>query len=369
MHKALLLAASCLLAACSNVFAQTATTPLQVRLICYDLLIYPADLSFGGGVVDSLRVSAFGKFNDPNDEASFAPPDIPSTHWGAFHYFDGFFQEGFAFDFEMNIPGRDANNNGVFDLVEFGQSVPSTTTVGDYFSNDIGDGKFQTVWSKNANSARGTVRIIFDFNGGQAFVHTFEILNFTGAWTSATKENTTVHGPITLTRSGTPTSTLKGELALSVNQQEVKLTTTSLKDENDLTFTWAAPTIMERDGTEFYEFLNVTDGWLYEFREDFHDWLIIVDDQNDTDGDGLPNLIDPPSDVPPTAPSMQIIKTDNGIRLVITGDVGRAYTLESVSAVPAATWSNATAVTLTTSPFTVDLPAPTSPTFWRMRFP
>lgn len=369
MQKALLLATASLFAVSLNIQAQTQPTPLQVRLLCYDILIHPGVVRWLGGIEDSVRVSSLGKFNAPNDESAFAPPDIPSTHWGAFHYIDGRVFEGFAFDFEMNIPGRDANQNGIYDLLEFEQSVPQTTTAGDYFSNDIGDGQFTTAWSKNANSATGTVRIVFDFNGGAASVHTFEILNFTGAWTSAVKENSTVHGPVTLTRSGTPTSTLAGELALSVNQQEVKLTSTSLKDENDLTFEWAQPTTMQRDRTEFYEFLTVTDGWLYEPRADFLDWLFIVDDKNDFDGDGIPDLIDPPSDIPPTAPSMQIIKTDNGIRIMITGDVGRAYTLESASALPAATWSNPTAVTLSANPHTLDLPAPTSPTFWRMRFP
>lgn len=372
MHKGLLLSVAYLFVASFSPISKAADVPLEVRLYCYDVLIYQGKVDFGS-IEDEVRVSSQGKFNPPNDELGFAPPDIPSTHWGAFHYTDGQLFESFAFDFEMNIPGRDVNNNGIYDLLEYSQSVPSTTTSGRYFGNinsPFGSGTMQTIWSKNANSHQGSLRILFPFNQGTPSIHTFEILNYTATWNSAVKEGTTVHGPVTLTRSGTPTSTLTGELAVSVDQQGiVKLNTTSLKDENDLSFQWATPTLMERDRTEFYEFITVDDGWLYEPTPDFWDWLIVVDDKNDFDGDGIPNLIDPPSEVPPTAPSMQIIKTANGIRLLITGDVGKAYTLESASALPPATWSNATAVTLTASPHTLDLPAPTAPTFWRMRFP
>lgn len=194
-------------------------------------------------------------------------------------------------------------------------------------------------------------------------------MNYEGTWSSAVKENSTVHGPVTLTRDGVSDATLSGELALSLAQQgEVKLTTTSLTNELSATFEWAQPLTMDRDRTEFYEFLAVTDGWLYDPTLDFKDWLIIVDDQNDFDRDGIPDLIDPPT-VTATAPSIQIIKTQNGIRLMITGDVGRAYTLEDAPALPAAQWLHPTAVTLTASPHILDLPAPAEPTFWRMRFP
>jgi hypothetical protein len=368
MHKGLLLSAACLFAASITTKSQAADVPLQVRFTCYDLLIHPAKVRRLGGIEDINRVSSQGRFAPFNDEAAFAPPDIPSTHWGSFEFTDGQTFETLLSNFQMDIPGRDDNNDGVYDLLQYSQAVPATTLFGTYSGDELGDGQFQVTWSKNANSHTGTCRILFDFYD-TAFVHTFEILNYSGEWTSAVKEGATVHGPITLTRSGVPASTLSGELSVSVDQGVVKLNSRSLKDENDLVFEWAPPIAMDLDGTEFYEFLVVTDGWLYEPTPDFMDWLLVIDDKNDFDGDGKPNLIDPPSDLPPTAPSMQIIRTGNGIQLVITGDIGKAYTLESASALPAATWSNATPVTLTTSPQTIDLPAPTAPMFWRMRFP
>jgi hypothetical protein len=173
-----------------------------------------------------------------------------------------------------------------------------------------------------------------------------------------------------MTRDVVAGQTFTGELALSLaTPGEVHLTSTTLTNEQGATFEWAPPTTMDRVGTGFYELLTVTDGWLYDPRLDFMDWLIVIDDKNDGDGDGIPDLIDPPTVTQATAPTMQIIKTDNGIRLMITGDVGRAYTLEDASSLPAAQWLHPTAVTLTASPHVLDLPAPTEPTFWRMRFP
>lgn len=348
--------------------SQTEPTPLQVRLLCYDVIIFPAKLKFFGGIEDVNQVSSQGSFSPPNHELAFSGD--PTTHFGTFHYTDGQVFETYTLDFQVDIPDNDANQNGIYDLLEFSQAVPATATVGTYIDPNGDEGLFQATWSKAADSHRGTCKIMFDFTNPNAFNHAFEILNYQGPWTSAVKENSTVHGPVTLTRDGISEQTLSGELALSLAQQNVvKLTTTSLANETGATFQWAQPQIMDRDRTEFYEFLTVTDGWLYDPSvEDFKDWLIIVDDKNDADADGLPDLIDPPTTIA-TAPSIQIIKTANGIRLMITGDVGRAYTLEDAPALPAAQWLHPTAVTLTASPHTLDLPAPTTPTFWRMRFP
>jgi hypothetical protein len=353
--------------------AQTAPVPLKVRLICYDILVFGAKAKFFGEIEDENHFSSQGRFAPANDELAFAPIDVPTTHFGTFQYTDGQFFETFPLPFELDIPDNDANQNGIYDLLEYDQGVATTTTIGTYTDTEGaiggGEGSFTAKWTKPANSHGGTVVITFDFNNPVAFTHGFQILNYQGDWTAAVKENSTVHGPVTVVRDGVPEQTLGGELALSLAQQgEVKLTTTSLTNEFGATFEWAQPETMERDRTEYYEFLSVTDGWLYEPTFDFMDWLIIIDDKNDADHDGIPDLTDPPA-VTAAAPTMQIIKTANGIRLMITGDIGATYTLEDAPSLPAAQWLHPTTVTLTASPQALDLPAPTTATFWRMRFP
>jgi hypothetical protein len=383
MHKGLIFLVVSLLLASNPLKAQTAPTPLQVaptplqvaptplqvRLIDYDIYMFLAEIKFFGTVFYRNQISSQGHFNPPNDELSFAPPNVPTTHFGTFHFTEFQSGESFTMDFELDIPDQDANGNGIYDLLEFSQAVSGQVTFGTYISPDNEEGVFQATWNKPADSATGTCKIIYDFMNPDAFNHTFMIFNYTGAWSSAVKENSTVHGPITLVRDGVETATLGGELALSLAQQgQVKLTTTSLTNENGSTFEWAPPTTMDRDGTEFFEGLLVTDGWLYDPVEDYKHWLILIDDKNDHDSDGIPDLIDPPTTIA-GAPSIQIIKTENGIRLMITGDVGRAYTLEDAPSLPAAEWLHPTTVTLTASPHIIDLPVPTTATFWRMRFP
>src|SRR5687767_12066052 len=121
MSKALLISIVLILGAQFKSAGQN-PAPLQVRLICYDLLIYPATVDFGGWE-DENRVSSQGPVAQPNDEMAFAPPDVPTSHWGTFHYTDGFEEVGFTMDFEISIPGLDANDNGIPDLLEFDQAV------------------------------------------------------------------------------------------------------------------------------------------------------------------------------------------------------------------------------------------------------
>jgi hypothetical protein len=96
--------------------------------------------------------------------------------------------------------------------------------------------------------------------------------------------------------------------------------------------------------------------------------MVVIKDSNDTDGDGTPDIIDA-APVAATAARLEIVKTAQGIQILIYGDVGRAYTLEEVTSLPATQWNNPTAVTLSASPHMVDLPSPATATFWRARIP
>src|SRR3954467_9139437 len=265
MHKGLFQAIALFVGALISAQAQSAPVPLKVRLICYDILVFPAKAKFLGGIEDENRFSSQGRFNAPNDELALAPLGGATTHFGTFQYTDGQVFETFPLPFELDIPDNDANQNGIYDLLEYSQGVPATTTFGTYTDPEGGTGDFSARWTKTANSHAGTVVIVFDFNNPVGFTHAFQILNYQGDWASAVKENATVHGPVSVTRDGVPEQTLGGELALSLPQTgEVKLTTTSLTNEFGATFEWATPQTMERDRTEYYEFLTVSDGWLYE---------------------------------------------------------------------------------------------------------
>jgi hypothetical protein len=347
-----------------------AAAPLEVRFICHDIIIEPAYLvGVPGYEEDQLLSSSQGHVQTPNHEMAWAPPDIPTTHWGTFFYLDGLSGESFPLNYRVNIPNRDANNNGIFDLLEFTQAIPDLTTSGtwkDPFSSQ--QGTFTARWNKEANSFMGTVRIAGGFTSGGSFTNPFQIADYVSAFTNATVQGSTISGPIVLPRGGNPENVLGGNFALRVENGVVNIDSNTFTNEVEGVFTWDPAPPLGRDGNEFWAFLNLQDGWPYGPPYDFHEWMVIIKDTNDTDGDGTPDLIDTPT-VNPTAPRMEIIKTAEGVRIMVYGDVGRVYTLEQASEMPATQWTNPTAVTVAVSPFAVDLPAPSGPTFWRMRFP
>jgi hypothetical protein len=345
--------------------------PLKVRLVCYSILFRPAALQ-GTGFSYTHQVTSQGRFFKPyNGELAFAPPEIPTSHFGAFIITDNlaFEDEDIPFNVQVNVPGSDLNQNFVPDIVEFSRGA-SGTTIGDYEDINGDVGTFSAQWSKSANSHTGTCRIIYDFTNPSAFQHTIEILNYEGNLSSVVKEGTTVRAQATLARLGVPAETLTGQITFSVANGVVKLTSTSLTHSSGNPFAWTNAGDLERDRTEFFQDLTVTDGTPEEaFFVDFHDWLFSLFDPNDFDADGIPDLIDPPS-ANPTAPELKIIKTQNGIQLQIHGDIGRTYTLEDASALTTPMqWLHPTSVMLSADPHLIDIASPSSPTFWRMRYP
>ena len=88
MSKGSFLLATFLLATTFPTRAQTAPVPLQVRMLCYDIIVHAAKIRLLGGIEDINQVSSQGQFNPANDEMAFAPIDVPTTHWGTFLFTD-----------------------------------------------------------------------------------------------------------------------------------------------------------------------------------------------------------------------------------------------------------------------------------------
>ena len=70
---------------------------------------------------------------------------------------------------------------------------------------------------------------------------------------------------------------------------------------------------------------------------------------------------------PATQPELEIVKTQNGIRILIHGEVGRTYVLEDAAGLPATEWLHPQNVVASEVITSVDLPAPTSAVYWRAR--
>jgi hypothetical protein len=353
--------------------ALAADQPVRLQLNSFSLLFRPASFKERfTGLVYVNQVTSEGD-NPPNGELELAPQDVPATHQGTFVWQDAQTFELFDMPFILDVPPGDTDANGILDIFEF---TPATIdiTAGQYVDLDGDVHQFLADWNKPADSHIGTCKFtIAPFGVNQTFTHPFELYEYTNSVpinaSASTGESTIV---VDLPRAGVDGEKLAGGLTLKFEQGKVTaLTKSALTNEIGGAFAWNTDSVSDLVAKKLYCFLDLIDGTPspdFSNYEDFNDWILMIDDPNDSDSDGIPNIVDSAA-VAATAPTMEIIKTANGIQLRVHGDIGRAYTLEDSAILPTAAWQHATTVTITADPQVIDLAAPTSPTFWRMRFP
>jgi hypothetical protein len=315
--------------------------------------------------------------NPPNGELEFtSDPNIPASHQGTFVWQDGQTFETFDMVFILDVPPDDTDGSGLPDIVEFTPAAAGTTD-GQYVDLEGNVQPFTATWNKPANSHTGTCQFaISPFGSPQTFTHPIEIYEYTNSIpinASASTGETTI--ALDLPRSGVDGEKIGGGLTVKLEQGKLTaLARSALTNETGAAFAWNTDAPSELDAKRLFCFLDLIDGTPVADPNvpnypDFNEWFLIISDPNDSDSDGIPDIVDTPAVTTATAPRLEVAPTQNGIRLLIHGDVGRVYTLEDAPTLPAATWSHQTAVTISTDPQSVDLPAPASPTFWRARFP
>ncbi|HEX7618624.1 MAG TPA: hypothetical protein VF480_07890, partial [Verrucomicrobiae bacterium] len=118
----------------------------------------------------------------------------------------------------MNVPsGGDANGNGFPDFWEVSQGVNGLTSSGVIQCSGFGiNYNLTATWHRNAGSATGTCAITFHdpsnpFNN-ITFVHSFELIEYTGPLTYTPGSNT-ISATVNLTQTGNPANTFQGSIA------------------------------------------------------------------------------------------------------------------------------------------------------------
>lgn len=348
---------------------------VRLQLNSFSLIFRPAQFKERfTGLTYLNQVTSEGD-NPTNGELELAPQDVPATHQGTFVWQDGQTFETFDLPFILDVPADDSDASGVPDIFEFTPGVSGRTT-GQYFDLEGNVNFFNADWNKPAESFTGNCKItIAPFGADQTFTHQIELYEYVATLpinaNASTGESTIT---VDMPRSGVPGEKLAGGLTLKFQQGQVTaMAKSTLTNELGAAFTWSTDGVSELDTKKLFCFLDLIDGTPQidpnvPNYQDFNEWMLTISDPNDSDNDGVPNIVDSAS-VTASAPTMEIIKTANGIQLRVHGDMGRVYTLEDTAALPTATWQHATTVTITADPQVIDLPTPTAPTFWRMRFP
>ena len=92
-----------------------------------------------------------------------------------------------------------------------------------------------------------------------------------------------------------------------------------------------------------------------------------LDDPNDADHDGVPDLSDDIRVAPPRAPILSLSRSATNLVLTISGETNRVYEIQEIAALTATNWQTVSLLTLSSDPQTVSLPLPPGPRFWRLR--
>jgi hypothetical protein len=259
--------------------------------------------------------------------------------------------------------GGDTNVNGVTDFLEVDRAIASTTTTGVIEIDDGIDfsrGTVTATWQRAANSTTGTVQLkvnLPDFGfQNLAFDHTFEVFQYRGTLTY-TRSGTNVTASINLPRVGAPGSFVGNLPVTRVSNVELDRAPVSWTGPGGQTFD-----VLGTDDLEdvplpishvigrFYAGLVIfADGDpSTPFPDEYDFFDLLIEDLNDSDGNGLPDLTDDLT-AAPARPTLAASIAANVVQLQVNGTPGARYIVESSPTLPATTWNSVGEVTLDAS--------------------
>jgi hypothetical protein len=361
---------ACLLALAVVSAALLRAEEASVYLFCASVRLLPAESS---GF--RLELTADAQASEVNNELRpLFDPTLPS-HGADFRLVDPAFPEPMTGQIAIDLPPfTDQNQNGFDDFFEVAQAVEAVRSAG-LFSSPVEDGTVTATWSRGAGQATGTC--VLQLTGrtfGQLpeFVHSFELLAYAGqlAYTPGTNS---VTGTLQLTQSGGLSNTLSGAIMFTPDAtnraNHFVLPGSSWTNSAGGAFTYGAFPVDRDEGlaTNYFGFLTVEDGDPATSMVDFIDWVLSIDDPNDTDGDLIPDLTDDPFAPPAEPPELSLGRAAGQLLFTIESERGRTFELEEVSSVTETNWTMTLSGTLTNEVHTISWPVPSEPLrFWRV---
>lgn len=275
---------------------------------------------------------------------------------------------------QLDLPPLvDVNNNGFSDFFESALAVGAGSS-GSY-TTDIGNGTVTASWQRGAGAPNGTcVLHLVDsvFGDLGSFTHTFQLLEYSGPLVYTPGSNS-VTGTVTLRQTADPTSSLQGPFQFAkvatnrFNRLILQAGAWTNAAAQMLSFTNG---LFSRDlpwTTNYYGFVQFADGDPGSGAPDYLVWLLSIDDSNDANRNGIPDLSDDPSTAPPPAPPQLVLSlTPTNLLLSVSGAVGRVQDFQQSASLPATNWQTAFSVTITNNPQLISIPYPAGPAaFWR----
>jgi hypothetical protein len=349
-----------------------ARDPAQVRFYCTSVQLLPAN--GGPGQAETFEVTTDSTLGEINNEVN-ASTDVPVY----FQLDDPTSAGTVAGQIIIPFPAPvDANGNGFDDFYESSQAVPPTNTQGAFQIPGVDSGTVAVSWSRDAGSTVGTCRLQMTgkvFGQLPAFIHTFQLLEYNGTLTYVPATNL-ITGTLHLLQNGGASNSLTGPVSftrVSTNRfNQLELQPGTLTNAAGQTLSFQSSEI-DRDQvmkTNYFGYVIFADGDPTTSTLDYQGWVISIDDPNDANGNGIPDLSDDPGSSSEVVVRLGLVRSGGQLLLSMSGVTGNTYELQEASTLSSADWAKSGSVTLTNNPQVISLPPPATATrFWRARVP
>jgi len=122
--------------------------------------------------------------------------------------------------------------------------------------------------------------------------------------------------------------------------------------------------------TNYFGYVIFGDGDPTTATADYQVWVISIDDANDVNGNGIPDLSDDPAAAGELVLRLGLVRSGTQLQLSVSGDPGQTYDLQETSSLLPPNWAKSRSITLTNTPQNISLPPPATATrFWRAKAP
>lgn len=271
----------------------------------------------------------------------------------------------------------DAATNGIPDFFEAAHPVAWTNDLGTFMSSS-GTGQLAAAWSRPAGTNTGECWLTFTFDAPalrETYRCPFSILEYAGSLHYQSSSNG-VSSPVALNQVCHVTNTLSATMVLTRTANwfhELSLAAGGWTNAAGLTLPYPEvqlsrqlPTTLSFHPSIFAIAYFCEDGNPETVQPDYLNWLLTIDDPNDADGDGIPDLADVYFANPARPPTLAFVTIDTHLFLQLSGDVGRVHEVQEAESLSSTNWQKVASFILAEDPqLLVAPPFSESARFWR----
>jgi hypothetical protein len=284
----------------------SAATSRTVDIVASSYSVSMSEATLGGGLAGStvafltwdgssgLPIGCSGDFCEWNSE--FSPATIGGgTYRADYLTFDslGIYEDGTV---SIQVPASDSNGNDMPDVLELSRSGGFAFSGSSQCHFNLFGNCFSSTLSGTVSRAAGS---LFGSYSGSYTIQGTQV-PFSGSMRIERAEGTGQYevGGDTISISAFAVSTgsiFQGSavlIRLGTNQIQLPVFTLT-ESETGLSVTTSATTTLTRNGSTYQGLLTFIDGGVETAWADYRNFLLEITDNNDTDGDGIPDLSDP----------------------------------------------------------------------------